>query len=100
MEISEDLANKLSQITDEVDENKLNRQDKIEQAFKIPHTGFLSISLVGDLALVKRHERAVKNLQQNEGCYAPYLSSYLFDIANANEPDELIDIAEWCNKRT
>lgn len=99
VEISEDLANKLSQITDEVDENKLNRQDKIEQAFKkLPHTGFLSISLVGDLALVKRHERAVKNLQQNEGCYAPYLSSYLFDIANANEPDELIDIAEWCNK--
>ena len=99
VEISEDLANKLSQITDEIDENGLNKQEKIEQVFKkLPHTGFLSISLVGDLALVKRHERAVKNLQQNEGCYAPNLSSYLFDIANANEPDQLVDVIEWCNK--
>ncbi len=99
VEISEDLANKLSQITDGTDENELNRQEKIEQVFKkLPRTGFLSISLVGDLALVKRHERAVRNLQQNEGCYAPYLSSYLFDIANAKEPNQLVDVIDWYNK--
>lgn len=101
IEISEELANKISQLEDGNDnsEKVQSRQDKIDQLFKkLPKTGFLSISLVGDMALVKRHERAVKNLQQNEGCYAPYLSSYLFDIENANKPSKLIEITEWYNQ--
>ena len=100
VEISEELANKISQLEDESsDEKAQTRQDKIEQLFKkLPETGFLSVSLVGDMALVRRHERAVKNLQQNEGCYAPYLSSYLFDIENANQPNEIQEITEWHNQ--
>lgn len=84
------MNNKISQFEDNTDSDKQDgnqhsRQDKIDHLFRnLPKNGFLSISLVGDLALIERHRRAVKNLQQNEGCYAPYLSSYLFDIENAN----------------
>jgi len=98
------LNNKISQFEDNTDSEKQNgnqhtRQDKIDHLFRnLPKNGFLSISLVGDLALIERHRRAVKNLQQNEGCYAPYLSSYLFDIENANRPDEIPEITEWENK--
>lgn len=100
VDISEDLSNKISHLTDDNEgENAKTRQDKIDHLFrKFPKTGFLSVSLIGDIALVKRHERAVKNLQQNEGCYAPYLSSYLFDIENANEPKEIQEITEWHNQ--
>lgn len=100
VEISEEIANRISQLENDTSGEKAQtRQDKIDQLFKrLPETGFLSVSLVGDMALVKRHERAVKNLQQNEGCYAPYLSSYLFDIENANEPNEIQEITEWHNQ--
>lgn len=104
VDISEELSNKISQFedntnSDKQDGNQHTRQDKIDHLFRnLPKNGFLSISLVGDLALIERHRRAVKNLQQNEGCYAPYLSSYLFDIENANQPDEIPEITEWENK--
>ena len=104
VDISEELSNKISQFEDNTDSDKQDgnqhsRQDKIDHLFRnLPKNGFLSISLVGDLALIERHRRAVKNLQQNEGCYAPYLSSYLFDIENANQPDEIPEITEWENK--
>lgn len=100
VDISEELSNKISQFedntnSDKQDGNQHTRQDKIDHLFRnLPKNGFLSISLVGDLALIERHRRAVKNLQQNEGCYAPYLSSYLFDIENANQPDEIPEITE------
>ena len=104
VDISEELNNKISQFEDNTDSENQNgnqhtRQDKIDHLFRnLPKNGFLSISLVGDLALIERHRRAVKNLQQNEGCYAPYLSSYLFDIENANRPNEIPEITEWENK--
>lgn len=104
VDISEELNNKISQFEDNTDSDKQDgnqhsRQDKIDHLFRnLPKNGFLSISLVGDLALIERHRRAVKNLQQNEGCYAPYLSSYLFDIENANRPNEIPEITEWENK--
>ena len=104
VDISEELSNKISQFEDNTDSDKQDgnqhsRQDKIDHLFRnLPKNGFLSISLVGDLALIERHRRAVKNLQQNEGCYAPYLSSYLFDIENANRPNEIPEITEWENK--
>ena len=104
VDISEELNNKISQFEDNTDSEKQNgnqhtRQDKIDHLFRnLPKNGFLSISLVGDLALIERHRRAVKNLQQNEGCYAPYLSSYLFDIENANRPNEIPEITEWEKK--
>lgn len=47
-----------------------------------PRTGFLSISQAGDLGLIARHERTLKELAEQGGC-APYLSSWLFDVAQA-----------------
>lgn len=108
VDLSEEMSYRISQLEDDErsknaevnDEEKARtRDDKINQLFKgLPETGFLSISLLGDLALVNRHRRAVRNLMQNESCYAPYLSSYLFDIKNANQPDEIPEIVEWENK--
>jgi hypothetical protein len=107
VEVSEDLNNRISQIEDDVidsggatrKKDSHTRLDKINALFmNIPKNGFLSISLLGDLSLVNRHRRAVNNLRQNEGCYAPYLSSYLFDIANANQPSEIPEVLEWENK--
>ena len=101
VDISEELSNHIAKFEDDDNrEEGKTRQKKINSLFKnMPESGFISISLVGDLALIERHRRAVKNLQQNEGCYAPYLSSYLFDIENANQPDEIPEITEWENKR-
>lgn len=100
VDISEELSNRIAKFEDDGNrEEGKTRQEKINSLFKnMPESGFLSISLVGDLALIERHRRAVKNLQQNEGCYAPYLSSYLFDIENANRPNEIPEITEWENK--
>jgi superfamily II DNA or RNA helicase len=52
---------------------------------------------VGDWALIDRQERTIKNLCQNENCYSPYLSSYLFDITQAQQPIALPEIQEWFN---
>ncbi|MBC7353227.1 MAG: AAA family ATPase [Thermogutta sp.] len=75
--------------------------DRIEEAIlrKIPRQGFLSVSIVGDLALVNRQRLALKRLQEQSG-YAPLLSSYLFNIKAADEPAELVSIPEdlWFRK--
>lgn len=105
IELSEELSYRISLLDDdpEIENNTgekttRSRQDKINDIFKrLPSTGFLSISLVGDLALTSRHSRAVKNLMKNEGCYSPYLSSYLFDIQHAKQPDSIPEISEWEN---
>ena len=65
----------------------------------IPKQGFISFPSVGDLALIKRHEQTVKNLRQNESCYSPYLSSYLFDITQANQSTNDAHIASWFNEQ-
>lgn len=56
-------------------------------------SGFLALSVVGDLSLVRRQRREMELLQQQSG-YAPLLSSYLFDIKAANEPTSLVKIAD------
>lgn len=108
IKLDEELEYRISQFIDEENadtdsdgtgnDKPRSREEKIKNLFKrLPETGFLSISLAGDLALVDRHRRAVDNLMRNESCYAPYLSSYLFDIQNANQPDEISEITEWEN---
>lgn len=52
---------------------------------RIPEQGFLSISLAGDLSLLRRHELAVGRLR-DQGGYSPYLSAYLFDVKQARGP--------------
>ena len=60
---------------------------------RIHPAGFLALSVVGDLSLVRRQRRELEQLQQQSG-YAPYLSSYLFDIKAANTPAGLVEIAD------
>ncbi|SMF53727.1 AAA domain-containing protein [Pseudogulbenkiania subflava DSM 22618] len=61
---------------------------------RIPVQGFLSVSAAGDLALIRRHELAIKRLQ-DQGGYAPYLSSYLFDVRQAKKPSADESITHW-----
>lgn len=106
IEPSEDWKNKLFNALHDID-------DSTEQSFgvktelelisetllqSIPTQGFISFPSVGDLALIKRHEQTVKNLRQNEGCYSPYLSSYLFDITKANPSKNTEQISSWFNE--
>jgi len=55
--------------------------------------GFLALSVVGDISLVRRKRTELQQLQEQPG-YAPFLSSYLFDIQAANEPLELKNIPD------
>jgi len=52
---------------------------------RIPEQGFISISLAGDLSVLRRHEQAVVRLRA-QGGYSPYLSAYLFDVKQARCP--------------
>lgn len=101
VELNEDWKNKLDGIdTHSGDAEVMQSNQDILDSFykKIPKQGFISFSLIGDWALVKRHEWSIKNLKQNENCYSPYLSSYLFDITQANEPFEIQDVDHWYNQ--
>ncbi len=60
----------------------------------IPAQGFLAVSAAGDLALISRHKKAIDRLR-DQGGYAPYLSSYLFDIGQANTPKDIPVITDW-----
>ncbi len=108
IELPEDWKNKLSNAEhDDIrDGEELSNDDylpqyreiKKELLSNVPEQGFISFPSVGDLALIKRHEQTIKNLRQNEGCYSPYLSSYLFDIDKANKLEQLPEVEDWFNK--
>lgn len=61
---------------------------------RLPEQGFLSVSAAGDLALIRRHEQAITKLR-DQGGFAPYLSSYLFDITEANQPKSIDPVVNW-----
>ncbi len=102
VDINDDWKNKLDAIdTESTDEETLfNNQEILNKFIKdIPDQGFISFSLVGDWALIKRQERHIRNLKQNENCYSPYLSSYLFDISQAKEPRQIQEVDHWYNEQ-
>ncbi|UIP24173.1 DEAD/DEAH box helicase [Acinetobacter towneri] len=102
VDISEDWKNKLDSIdTESNDEETLFNNQEVLNGFikNIPDQGFISFSLVGDWALIKRQERSIRNLKQNENCYSPYLSSYLFDITQAKEPLHINEVDYWYNEQ-
>lgn len=102
VDISDDWKNRLDAIdTESTDEETLfNNQEILNKFIKnIPDQGFISFSLVGDWALIKRQERSIRNLKQNENCYSPYLSSYLFDITQAKEPQQIQEVDHWYNEQ-
>jgi hypothetical protein len=83
----------------EDDQNQLTVAEDVENIrqtilSRIPEQGFLSVSAAGDLALIRRHEMAIKRLQ-DQGGYAPYLSSYLFDVRQAKKPSTTEPVTQW-----
>lgn len=65
---------------------------------RIPESGFLSISTAGDMSLIKRHQQALQQLQE-QGGYAPYLADYLFEAAQVSVPTHLEPVAQWVNNK-
>lgn len=89
--LTEDDANDLAN-TEEPD---VVRQRILRQ---IPESGFLSISTAGDMSLIKRHRRALWQLQE-QGGYAPYLADYLFGDLQASVPQRQEPVTHWVNDR-
>lgn len=50
--------------------------------------------MAGDISLVKRHQQSLKQLQE-QGGYAPYLASYLFEAAQVSVPERLETVTQW-----
>jgi superfamily I DNA and/or RNA helicase len=100
IEPTEDWKNKVTNLApDQSDEDAIKqyKEDIKEMLDAVPSTGFVSFALIGDWSLVDRQDRILRNLKQNENCYAPYLSSYLFDITQAQLPNSLYELSEWFN---
>lgn len=84
------------------DDDSLNKIDAAEDPdavrasllAKIPQEGFLSVSMAGDLSLLKRHEQAIQKLKE-QGGNSPYLSAYLFDVKQARSPATIAPVANW-----
>lgn len=65
---------------------------------QIPESGFLSISTAGDMSLIKRHQQALRQLQE-QGGYAPYLTDYLFEAEQVSVPQRLEPVTQWTNDK-
>ncbi|WP_187985054.1 DEAD/DEAH box helicase [Vibrio metschnikovii] len=89
--LTEDNANDLAN----ADEPEVVRKRILNQ---IPESGFLSISTAGDMSLIKRHQQALRQLQE-QGGYAPYLADYLFEAAQVSVPQRLESVAHWSNDK-
>jgi superfamily I DNA and/or RNA helicase len=61
---------------------------------KYPEIGFIVVSAVGDLSLIKRQSKILNKLELESG-YAPFLSSWLFDIKKASIPTSETEIDTW-----
>lgn len=89
--LTEDDANDL----DNADEPEVVRERILNH---IPESGFLSISTAGDMSLIKRHQQALRQLQE-QGGYAPYLTDYLFEAAQVSVPQRLEPVTQWANDK-
>ena len=89
--LTEDDANDLAN----AEEPEAVRERILNQ---IPESGFLSISTAGDMSLIKRHQQALRQLQE-QGGYAPYLTDYLFEAAQVSVPQRLEPVTQWANDK-
>ena len=65
---------------------------------KYPSDGFLALSAVGDLSLIRRFRRAISSIKNGES-YNPHLEEWLFDVSRVRVPDskEPLEITHWLN---
>lgn len=89
VDLTEDDINKLENAEEQ---EEIEERDKIIS--RIPESGFLTLSMTGDMSLVKRHEQSLRQLQEQAG-YAPYLASYLFEAAQVSCPKRLEQVTQW-----
>jgi hypothetical protein len=84
----------LAMIDSEADDRRFAVIEKLQR--RVPASGFLSLSVVGDRVLLERQERGIQSLQTQSG-YSPFLTSYLFNIKAARLPErtEAIGDDEW-----
>ncbi len=68
----------------DIDRLEFVPEDAQELAGAIPPQGFLALSMGGDLAQIFRQARAMDEFAKQSG-YAPFLSSYLFDMNQAQQ---------------
>lgn len=60
----------------------------------IPEEGWLATSAIGDMALIRRQRDSLREFEE-QGGYAPFLSSYIFDISLARPATRVEDIEVW-----
>lgn len=65
---------------------------------KYPPDGFLALSAIGDLSLIRRFRRAISSIKNGES-YNPHLEEWLFDVSRARVPDpkDSVEITHWLN---
>jgi len=102
IELAEDWKNKLSNANRDAEDDNTEiateyTKLKLNLLSCIPDYGFISFQSIGDLTLINRHARVIKNLIQSENCYSPYLSTYLFDIKEAGNMENRPTINKWFN---
>jgi len=63
-------------------------------------TGFLALSAVGEFVLLRRFQRAIRQLQRDE-YYSPNLAAWLFNVSQARLPDadEQPEVEAWLDPR-
>ncbi len=61
---------------------------------QIAPNGFLTVSLIGDFTVLQRQQQALETLELQSG-YAPFLSSWLFEIENAHTPQLATPVNDW-----
>ena len=59
--------------------------------------GFIANSAVASFAQIRRQRNALNQVIMGNS-YAPFLSSWLFDIKNAELPQQNVEITKWLNK--
>jgi len=79
--------------------NSLDDKKEIEEFYdklvkKYPENGFITVSVAGDMSLINRQKGLLNKLQLESG-FAPFLSSWLFDIKKASTPSTEINIDNW-----
>lgn len=90
-----DLLNRKEQ-TDTIEETI---QTKILPKYMFnTHGGYLALSAVGELALIQRHGRAIRAMENGDS-QNPKLSEWLFDASKAQLPDpgKAVHITQWAN---
>lgn len=91
-----------SSVKQYIDDNELNDEESEIYVREhvlpdFPAEGFIALSAAGDFILIRRLQRAIKQLKKGEN-YSPRLCNWMFDSKNARSLENKIQKVEWKNK--